>query len=88
MTQWEYLTIILDSNIEVASPPLSDDIPMMTHPQFTPFSLIPQLNRLGSKGWELINCQPVVVGKKGDVQTPSAAGSWAKSYFCAFKRQV
>lgn len=87
MQTWEYYTTIFEANTEVSPVPLHDDIPIEHYPVHTPLSLIPQLNRLGEKGWELVSFQPVISGKKGDVLTPdSTGGRWATNYLCAFKR--
>lgn len=89
MQKWEYHTAIFEANIEVSPVPLHDDIPIEHYAPHTPYSLIPQLNRLGDKGWELVSLQPVVVGKKGDVLTPSSSGGrWATNYLGTFKRAV
>lgn len=89
MQTWEYHTTVLVADTEASPVPLHDDIPIEHYTPHTPYSLIPQLNRLGSKGWELVSLEPVIVGKKGDVQTPSVSGGrWATHYLCAFKRSV
>lgn len=89
MQQWEYHTVILEADTEISPVPLHDDIPIDHYPVHTPYSLIPQLNRLGALSWELLSLEAVVVGKKADVQTPSSSGGrWTSSYLCTFKRPV
>jgi hypothetical protein len=48
--------------------------------------MIPQLNKLGKEGWELVHMEPVPrVGGKEDVQFDQY--SWSNTYFCVFKRR-
>ena len=84
---WEYLTVILESNVDVAPVPMRDDIPLQEHPKYSHYTLIPQLNRYGDDGWELVTMEPVTVGKNGDV-IPPVAGAYGRHYFCAFKRRL
>lgn len=89
MQKWEYYTTILDANIDLSPVPLRDDIEFKEHPEFSVHSLIPQLDRLGRQGWELVSMDPVSVGKRGDVVLPVADSTkWGRSYLCAFKRPV
>lgn len=89
MQTWEYFTTTLgtnDPNIEV---PISDDIPYVEHPRYSPYKLMPQLNYFGNRGWELISIEPVQVGKNGDVRYADAAsGVWTYTYLVAFKRAI
>lgn len=82
--------MMLEANVEVSAPPLSDDVPSaFVHPRYTPLSLINQLNELGAKGWEMMSCDPMQVGKNGDLQHATTAGmGWSRHYFCCFKRAV
>lgn len=89
MQKWEYHTTLIEANTELVPVPLHDDIPIDHHPVHTPLSLIPQLNRYGNSGWELMSIQPVVPGKKGDLLMPDSSGmKWARHYLCAFKRPI
>ena len=61
-------------------------------PKFTPETMVPQLNRMGENGWELMHMEPIAaVGNNADVgfsrggQAPGYA--WSNVYFCVFKRK-
>lgn len=57
-----------------------------------PEALVPQLNAAGEKGWELVHIQPVVAGKKLDIEMfgheESMFAEWTSTYFCVFKRRL
>jgi hypothetical protein len=64
-------------------------IPPETHPKFSPYATLPELNRLGQKGWELVSMQPVIVGKNHDILVhPNDMAYWGNTYFCVFKRRL
>lgn len=89
MAQWEYFTTVLEANVDIAPVPVRDEVPMMAHPKYSIYTLIPQLNNLGAKGWELVRIEPVVVGKNGDLVPPNDdSAKWARQFFCAFKREL
>lgn len=89
MHQWEYFTTTLNADTSETPVPVRDDIPQVEHGKYSPYSLMPQLNRFGQQGWELVSIEPVSVGKQGDVVLPDAnAGRWGRSYFCCFKRPI
>ena len=51
--------------------------------------MIPELNDLGSRGWEMVHMQPIGgVGKNRDVGfvAGEAIPKWSSTYFCVFKR--
>ena len=89
METWEYFTTTLITNTERVAVPISDEIPNVAHPKYSVHTLIPQLNELGNRGWELISIEPVQEGKNGDLRTCDAAsGQWTYTYFAAFKRRT
>jgi hypothetical protein len=49
---------------------------------------MPELNRLGAKGWELVHMEPAYVGNNEDILLHEGGGSrrWTNKYFCVFKR--
>jgi hypothetical protein len=50
---------------------------------------MPQLNKLGEQGWELVSATPYVVGDNEDVGfgIAGAGGTrWTNKYVCFFKR--
>lgn len=88
MERWEYLTIFIEANntgemVSYADPTGSGDLP-----KYTPSALMPELNRLGEKGWELVHMEPVFVGRNHDILMHEGGGMkrWTNTYFCVFKR--
>lgn len=86
MQQWEYLTRFMEASAS------SKEIKEYIKQHFdkkprrhSPESMIPELNRLGDEGWELVHMEPVArVGGKEDVRFDS--DNWSSTYFCVFKR--
>ncbi|MCP4359704.1 MAG: hypothetical protein GY796_16985 [Chloroflexi bacterium] len=89
MEQWEYLTVFIEAHKEQA-----DIIDYTLNPEkvavYSPQALMPELNRLGAKGWELVHMQPAYVGKNEDILVHEGSGSrrWTNKYFCVFKRGI
>ena len=91
MKRWEYLTTILEANTEnVDIVYTAGDWATDEAPAHTPEAMMPQLDKLGAKGWELVHMEPVYVGKKNDIMLHEGGGSrrWTSKYFCAFKREI
>ena len=89
MDKWDYLTtfITADSDNDDARSYL-DMMGQADAPPYTPAAMMPELNRLGAKGWELVHMEPVTVGRNHDVLTHDAtARQWTNQYFCVFKRK-
>lgn len=88
MEQWEYLTQFLTANAKTR------EARAFIKQRFgkdarahSPESLIPQLDKLGAEGWELVHMEPIAkVGGKEDVRV-NAANDWSSTYFCVFKRR-
>ena len=56
-------------------------------PKYAMQAILPRLNHLGEQGWELVQIQPVDVGKNGDVLIDGAMSEhWTRTYLCVFKR--
>lgn len=86
---WEYFTVVLEANVDIAPVPTRDEIPLEAHPKYSPYTLIPQLNRYGAQGWELVSMEAVILGKNHDVVHPAnGPGSWGREYLCSFKRRL
>ena len=87
MTQWEYLTRFLEAKIKQEDKEaLAKRFSRKSLPQFSPESMIPELDELGAAGWELVHMEPVPkVGGKGDVLF-GGGPRWSSTYFCVFKR--
>ena len=89
MEQWEYYTTFIESEMEGMDYGHQAMIPPGDHPKFSPYATMPELNRLGEKGWELIQMTPVIVGKNHDILVhPNNMTYWGNTYFCVFKRRI
>jgi hypothetical protein len=87
--KWEYLTTFLEARVNKEKRAfIRARFPRLKRPpRFTPESLIPELDRLGDEGWELIHMEPVArIGGKGDVLVQGPGFRWSNQYFCVFKR--
>ncbi len=87
MQEWEYHTQFMfarvDREFREMMPP---DVDLA---KFAPQTMIPELNELGSQGWELVHMEPVFVGRNDDVlihDSESDGRQWSNGYFCVFKR--
>lgn len=89
METWEYFTTTLVTNVEKTPVPVSDDIPPGYYPKYSIYTLIPQLNEFGAKGWELVTLDPVQEGRNGDLRLCDASSAeWTYTYLAAFKRRT
>ena len=91
MKQWEYLTKFVEANANTAESQMYADVYTEDNPpMYTPEAMMPELNHLGAKGWELVHMQPVMIGKNHDVLVHEGGGSrrWSNTYFCVFKRPL
>jgi hypothetical protein len=90
MERWEYLTRFVEANVEQLETDnlYGELIDGQDLPRNSPLTMIPELNRLGEKGWELVHMQPVHIGSNHDILTHEGGGTrrWASTYFCVFKR--
>jgi hypothetical protein len=55
-------------------------------PLYAVQATLPRINERGAQGWELVNIEPVQLGKNGDVHLGGEAGHWTYTYQCSFKR--
>ena len=90
MTQWEYFSTFIEANARSKE---NQEFLKRRFPdrkkfrRYTPESLMPELDKLGAEGWELVHMEPVAqVGGKGDVLFTGSVSQWSKTYFCVFKR--
>jgi hypothetical protein len=91
MDRWEYLTTILEADMgRVDLVNVLGDLDANEAPVYSPEAMMPDLDKLGAKGWELVHMQPVYVGSKNDVMQHEGGGArrWTNKYFCAFKRKT
>ena len=88
MEQWEYHTVMLEARMgRVASG--ERGVPPGNHPRNSPYALIPELNKLGEQGWELVSAHPVKAGQNHDFMiTANNSREWGYHYFCVFKRRM
>lgn len=88
MQAWEYQTLFVQAEAEREMLFLMESRSWKEGvPRNTPEAMIPQLNALGAEGWELVQMQPVVVGRNADVLIHSDNSSkWTSTCFCVFKR--
>lgn len=88
MEKWEYMTRFFEA--EATDKQMKEFIKTKfgKRPRrFSPESMIPELNRLGDEGWEIIHMEPVArVGGKDDVLF-SDDYRWSNTYFCVLKRR-
>ena len=91
MDQYEYLTTFLTAEAKSKETKewLKTRNPKVKNPPvFTPESMIPELNKLGAEGWEIVTMTPVAgVGRNGDVRFTGEEPRWSNTYFCVFKRR-
>lgn len=91
--RWEYLTRFMYASVENEN---ALDYFLIQWPgekpkKYEPETMIPELNALGKRGWELGHMQPIgAVGKNRDVGfvAGEAIPRWSNSYFCVFKRRI
>lgn len=89
MDKWEYYTTFIEAEMQQNASNIMAMIPPGEHPKYSPYATMPELNRLGEKGWELVHMTPVITGKNHDVLVhPNNMTYWANTYFCVFKRQI
>jgi len=91
MDKWEYLTQFIWADIENkgAREYIQKTWPNWQPQRFSPQTTIPELNKLGEEGWELIHMEPVPeVGDNHDVGFDHRNNftTWSNVYFCVFKR--
>jgi len=90
--RWEYHTAI--PHAEVDRPGVREYLErrravgeLVRH---TPLVLIPEPDKLGAAGWELVSIQPVLAGDNEDVFIGSRGqtGGWRNASRCALRRRV
>jgi hypothetical protein len=91
MDQFEYFTTFLSAEAktkEIKEWLKTRNPKVKNPPRFSPEAMIPELNALGTDGWELVTMTPIAgVGKKGDVRFLGEESRWSNTYFCVFKRR-
>lgn len=88
---WEHLIVTLEADAHKHADYLRSRWPNRTFPVFAPQALIPELDEISKKGWELVALQPVIMGDNGDMHVignGGIAGNWTRRYLCTFKRRA
>jgi|GEM_PF-554569 len=88
--KWEYLTTFVEARVK------GKDIRNYIKENFdkkprkhSPEAMIPDLNKLGAEGWELVSMEPVAdIGGKEDILIAGEGRKWTAVYFCVFKRRL
>lgn len=89
MEKWEYYTTFIEAAMDEVDTMTEGMIPVGDHAKYSPYATMPELNRLGEKGWELISMEPVIIGRNEDVLIhPNNIIYWGRTYFCVFKRRI
>lgn len=91
MQKWEYLTTLLQAESEKQLPWLQEHYPdIKKFAKYAYLALIPQMDKLGEEGWELVSCEPVKYGDNLDlmiaVNVYGQMNPWTYTYLCVFKR--
>jgi hypothetical protein len=92
--RWEYWTCFLEANAEREQDFLAETLQWKRIPKYAVESLVPQLDRYGRDGWELVELRPVALGINHDVLMFDVKGGamsgadWTHVYLCAFKRRL
>ncbi len=88
MGKWEYISTFLEANAKDNQ--LKDYITQTFEKKakrHSPEAMIPDLNKYGADGWELVHMEPIPnVGGKEDIQFDPY--KWSNTYFCVFKREL
>lgn len=92
MEKWEYYTTFIEAKMEQLADYEKDSLPQSDDklPKYSPYATMPELNRFGEKGWELVSMTPVYIGRNHDILTLDGQGgrTWSYTYFCVFKRRI
>lgn len=87
MEQWEYLTLFVEARVRDKETRQYIKETFDKKPKrYSPEAMIPELNKLGEEGWEMVHMEPLPrVGGREKVQFDRF--NWSNTYFCVFKRR-
>ncbi len=86
--KWEYLTTFLEAKTSKDTKTYIKNNFDKKAKKHSPESMIPELNKLGEDGWELVSMEPVAqVGGKEDILISGEDRKWSHAFFCVFKRR-
>ena len=84
---WEHYVELIEADAQKHPELVQSFYPPGSVPQYALQSILPRLNHLGEQGWEIVQVQPVMVGRNGDVLINGAMSEkWTRTYLCVFKR--
>ncbi len=93
--KWKYWSTVLEADAKKQADffkTLTSNNPTKPDPAaFQPEALIPELDEMGKKGWELVSIQPVILGRNADVfnyagfTITGLQRGWTNIYLCVFK---
>ena len=84
---WEHYLELIEADAQQQADFVQSFYPPGSVPLYALQSILPRLNHLGEQGWELVQIQPVMVGKNGDVLIDGAMSEkWTRTYLCVFKK--
>lgn len=93
-SNWDYHFEYIETDVRQspAREYLAQRYPDQNFPKYAISASLPRLLELGAHGWELIQMQPVELGKNGDHKILVSGGgdftssTWSNMYLCIFKR--
>lgn len=84
---WEHYLELFEADAKQQPEFIQQFYPSDSVPRYALQSILPRLNQLGEQGWEIVQIQPVMLGKNGDVLINGAMSEkWTRTYLCVFKR--
>lgn len=88
MDKWEYFSTFLEADASnKAIKQFIVETFNTSAKRHSPEAMVPELNQMGTEGWELVHMEPVPrVGRKENVQFNRH--HWSNTYFCVFKRLI
>ena len=86
--RWEYYLEYITTETYREHAFLQENFAGQNLPKYAVYAALPRLNAIGERGWELVQMEPVILGRNGDVQiTAVDVSKWTNTYFCIFKRR-
>ena len=86
---WEHYVELIEAEPSGYMEFVQQFYPVGSVPKYALQAILPRLNHLGEQGWEVVQIQPVVLGKNGDVLIDGAMSErWTRTYLCVFKKHT
>jgi hypothetical protein len=77
--RWEHLVVTLDVDASAQRGFLETLWPSIEFLNYAPRALMPELDKYGNLGWELVSIQLVIFGDNGDVLVASEVAHWSNA---------